>query len=91
MGEQHILGPRLFALGTGDVWDLRNAGETVLFEKRRVRSEKRRVAAVESDEEDDSNRSGEYNLKLRRAGLKKPALFLFPPLCILDNISSTGR
>ena len=91
MGEQHILGPRLFALGAGDVLDLGSASETVLFEKRKIRSEGRRLAAVENDEQDDSKRRGEHNLKLRRAGLKKPALFLFPPLCILDNISSTGR
>ena len=90
MGEQHILGPRLFALGAGDVLDLRSAGETVLFEKRQIRSEGRRLAAVENDGEDDSDRSVEYNLKLRRAGLK-PRPFLFLALCILDNISSTGR
>ena len=76
---------------TGDVWDRRSAGDTVLFEERKIRSEKRRLAAVENDEQDDSKRRGEHNLKLRRAGLKKPALFLFPPLCILDDISSTGR
>jgi hypothetical protein len=49
MGEQHILGPRLFALGAGDVLDLRSVGETVLFEKRQIRSEGRRLAAVEND------------------------------------------
>ena len=90
MGEQHILGPRLFALGAGDVLDLRSAGETVLFEKRQIGSEGRRLAAVENDGEDDSNRSVEYNLKLRRVGLKTRP-FLFLALCILDNISSTVR
>lgn len=80
MGEQHILGPRLFALGAGDVLDLRSAGETVLSEKRKIRSEGTRLVAVENDGEDDSDRSVEYYLKLRRAGLKTRP-FLFPALC----------